>query len=70
MSDWQPIGTAPKDETILGLKTSRGEVSAPVICGELYDHRLAPNAIIDRWSGKWATVTHWMPVPPVPEQPA
>lgn len=63
---WQPIETAPKGETILGLKTSRGEVSAPVICGELYDPKLAKNAIIDRWSGKSASVTHWMPIPPLP----
>lgn len=71
MSDWQPIETAPKGEMILGLKTSRGEVSAPVICGELYDPRLAGGpALIDRWAGRWATVTHWMPVPPAPEQPA
>lgn len=68
-SDWQPILTAPKGETILGLKINGGEGSQPIICGELYDERLSGGpAIIDRWAGRWARVSHWTPIPALPSE--
>ncbi|MGV0964216.1 MAG: DUF551 domain-containing protein [Polynucleobacter sp.] len=66
MSGWQPIETAPRDVPIVGLR--RYPVGfQPACVGTLYEERFVGQpAIIDRWSGKWWPVTHWMPLPAPP----
>lgn len=59
MSDWQPIGTAPKDETeILGYD------------GTLFVCRWLPGlGYCANPSAETVWPTHWMPLPPEPYTP-
>lgn len=61
--EWQPISSAPKGVSIIGLR-SPGDGYEPAFVGQVYDMR--PNALIDRWRGKWVVCTHWLPLPPPP----
>jgi len=64
---WQPIETAPKDETVILTLCKNGRI-APAVW---YDNPFGDiHTVIDNFSGKWWTVTHWMPLPKPPkEQP-
>jgi len=64
---WQPIETAPKDGTVILTLRKNGRI-APAVW---YDNPFGDkNTVIDNSSGKWWTVTHWMPLPEPPkEQP-
>ena len=60
MTDWQPIGTAPKDKNVRFLVYRGGEgieTENRVISIENSD-----NYMFYDWNG----FTHWMPLPPPP----
>lgn len=68
-AQWQPIDTAPRDETEVLIKTNIGVVSAwfhaePGECYQwvCYDDKFT----ID---GDCGSVTHWMPIPSLPQLP-
>lgn len=75
MSDWQPIETAPKDETqVLLWVPARPWDAACAVVGEFsgVGRPRWREANIDGW--EWdgplaeAAPTHWMPLPPPPTE--
>ncbi len=60
MSEWQLIETVPKDGTVVMISV-KSHRHLPYIC-----------RADDYWHGAWwlETATHWMPLPPPPEQNA
>lgn len=60
---WQPIETAPKGQTIIGINLLPHHPA--VIVGELYE--LRENAILDQWRGRWLACSHWQPLPKTSE---
>lgn len=72
MSRWQPISTAPRDEThILAARFEEGHSRLPVaICWNPWVGRWCRNAGPD--AASTAVIhepTHWMPIEPPPEAP-
>ena len=60
---WQPIVTAPKDGTEILTIRSNGYIAKAV----WYDNPFGrTDTVIENSSGKWWSVTHWMPLPPPP----
>jgi hypothetical protein len=66
--EWQPIETAPKDEsTILVWVKDDGIFGrGAVVFGRVFP---SGNVKADGHKGDWL-VTHWMPLPPPPSDPA
>jgi hypothetical protein len=70
MGEWRPIQTAPKDRSIL-LHTAYGLT----YCGRWRSGTIGePQEAVVAWrcdsSGRFATPTHWMPLPaPPPVEP-
>ena len=62
--DWQPIETAPKDEWLVGLRP-KGDGYSPFFIGKVYDMRAG--CLLNPWTGRWASCTHWLPLPHLPE---
>ena len=61
--EWQPIETAPKDGTEILTIRSNGHIAK----GVFYDNPFGrKDTVIDNSSGKWWSVTHWMPLPSPP----
>jgi hypothetical protein len=60
---WEPIETAPRGQAIVGLRKS-ADGKQPAFVGEVYD--LRTDALIDKWTGRWAACSHWMPLPAPP----
>jgi hypothetical protein len=67
MSEWKPIETAPKDGTLVIALTPAPEFvrwwTDPDFFGEDY-----PWVGRDGSSYKESHVTHWMPIPPPPQE--
>jgi hypothetical protein len=60
---WQPIETAPRDGTEILTIRSNGYIAK----GRWYDNPFGrQDTVIENESGKWWSVTHWMPLPPPP----
>jgi len=60
---WQPIETAPKDGTEILTIRSNGFIGK----GVWYDNPFGrKDTVIENASGKWWSVTHWMPLPAPP----
>ena len=61
---WQPIETAPKDGIEILTIRSNGYIAKAV----WYDNPFGrTDTVIENASGNWWSVTHWMPLPPAPE---
>ena len=64
---WQPIETAPKDGTEILTIRSNGYIAK----GVWYENPFGrEDTVIDCASGKWWSVTHWMPLPAPPQPTA
>ena len=70
MSEWKPIGTAPRDGTDLLLyelcDNGTPAIGQAYYCTEdksWYEQNMHHTDFHD---GSWATPTHWMPLPPPP----
>ncbi len=64
--EWQPIETAPKDGTGMLTIRSNGHIAK----GTWYDNPFGrKDTVIDTATGKWWSVTHWMPLPAPPVTP-
>ena len=72
MSKWQPIETAPKDETVVALKAIwNGQILMPSVNGKWSTDKTrngGPGLIRDGWVGAdddpfaiYHEPTHWMP---------
>lgn len=65
---WQPIETAPKDQTFLAVLNCAGE---QIICTMRWAVAEAKNSRPDHYAFHVERVTHWMPLPDLPSaQPA
>lgn len=65
-ADWQPIATAPKDGTpVIVALIRRGRIWR---VSDAYWNDLAWYTIEGGKGVSWAT--HWIPLPPVPEEPS
>ncbi len=63
-SPWRPIETIPKDGTEVIAIRSNGWITKAV----WYDNPFGrKDTVIENASGKWWSVTHWMPLPPNPK---
>ena len=63
MSDWQTIGTAPKNQTEIIALMPDGEVKRVWY--------FAPSSRTQGWlgaGGKWVEPTHWIPLPEPPKE--
>lgn len=61
--EWQPIETAPRDGTEILTIRENGYIAK----GVWYDNPFGrTDTVIENASGKWWSVTHWMPLPPPP----
>ncbi|MCP4899788.1 MAG: DUF551 domain-containing protein [bacterium] len=71
MADWQPIATAPKDQTIVMIwhegPKSRGCVIAFCEHPENRDNFQVERWVTGNGSGWHLRPTHWMPLPGPPE---
>ena len=63
MMMWQPIETAPKDQTFLAVLTCAGEQT---ICTMRWAIVEAMNSRPDSKTFHVERVTHWMPLPDLP----
>lgn len=64
---WQPIETAPKDGTEILTLRSNGHIAKAI----WYDNPFGrTDTVIENASGKWWSVTHWMPLPTPPQPTA
>lgn len=72
MSEWQPIETAPKGRRQKSVLLACAGTNIPIYCGR---HRAGtigePQQLLIEWrcdsSGRFATPTHWMPLPEPPK---
>lgn len=67
-SAWQPIETAPRDGTVFDVWTKYGRVTDCVLCaqwGYIYARDTEDNSYTRRVD---RDATHWMPIPPPPEE--
>lgn len=62
-NQWQPIDSAPKDETFLAVLDCAGE---RIICTMRYAVAESKNSVPDSKEFHRERVTHWMPLPPAP----
>lgn len=67
---WKPIETAPKDRSVL---LCCANTTLPIYCGRYrYGNLGEPQQDILAWrcdsSGRFANPTHWMELPPAPEE--
>lgn len=60
---WQPIESAPKDQTVLLAGEFAGEGDWRIKCGYFCSER----NFWCIWGASW-TPTHWQPLPPLPER--
>ena len=60
---WQPIETAPKDQTFLAVLNCAGEQT---ICTMRWSVAEAKNSRPDHYVFHVERVTHWMPLPALP----
>ena len=60
---WQPIETAPKDQTFLAVLNCAGEQT---ICTMRWAEVKAKNSRPDHYVFHVERVTHWMPLPVLP----
>lgn len=64
--EWRDMATnpPPKGVVVIGLRDPSQTGRMPAFIGELYDIR--KDALLDQWSGRWAVVTHWRHLGPLP----
>ena len=64
---WEPIETAPRGQTIVGLRANPiGK--QPALVGEIWNFAGSDwTHVMDRWTGRGSRCTHWMPLPKPPE---
>lgn len=65
MADWMPIATAPKDETPFLVWRKSNNTVCQV---QRFDSFGRDDQVIEPYSGKFWTATHWMPLPPPPTE--
>lgn len=63
--DWQPIETCPKD----GSEILTIRLNGYIAKGVWYKNPFGRvDTVIENATGKWWSVTHWMPLPAPPEE--
>ena len=68
MTEWQPIETAPKDDTVVDLWAKRWDPETDSFHGERFPN-CSWKKTINYWKGLSPTyrATHWMPLPEPPK---
>lgn len=63
MSEWMPIESAPRDGTTFYAPNRQGDLMLVRWYDNPFGHR---DTVIHDASGRWWTVSHWLPLLPAP----